>query len=534
MSGKTAIRTQAVRALACLSVIAGLTVTGGAQASAASGASLHPAAAAAGIRVESGPDEPSALAPSPTDNVTVSSAAGEESAAIEQVSQQAAADQQTTADLSSRHQELSEQVNADNGRSAALVQADNTAESNADSLQTQMQALSQAIDEHNSEPNTFELPEQQAEADAYQAEAAELNAKKSALNSQVSAINSQLSELSSEENQLADAEDALNADIDTYNEQVTAFDISQRMLEGEVQQAFEEEAAAEQEALANVSSSSGPSTAATEMDAGGDAASPTQEVGQGAQQTADNPGGDAQSQDPQVAAVDEYAEQTGSTVITTQPGTAELTPEAISELPASEAAELGSPDAPYNAVVREKNGDYEAVEDQDPDEPPSPQQKVVEDDIKAGGQAEATVDGKPESIDSYKIIDTDENDSCPSNCGTGTVWDDIAATQPDYPGSQLPRSFVLAAGDTEVWVHGNATEHIGEYLSGMASRGATQAQVNMATQAQLSSLQSAVAEAGSGGLPLGRIIDVEGWELKFSAPREAGQLPALVHALHTG
>jgi hypothetical protein len=120
------------------------------------------------------------------------------------------------------------------------------------------------------------------------------------------------------------------------------------------------------------------------------------------------------------------------------------------------------------------------------------------------------------------------------NCGTGTVWDNITATQPNYPGSQLPQSFELKAGDTEVWVHGNATKHIAEYLSSMASGGATQAQVDLATQAQLSSLQSAVAEAGSNGLPLDRLVNVGGWELKFSAPRTAGQLPALIHALYAG
>ncbi|MEV6328658.1 RHS repeat-associated core domain-containing protein [Streptomyces sp. NPDC051909] len=118
--------------------------------------------------------------------------------------------------------------------------------------------------------------------------------------------------------------------------------------------------------------------------------------------------------------------------------------------------------------------------------------------------------------------------------GRETVWDGIKATQPNYPGSDLPRSFELGAGDTRVWVHGNASEHMAEYLSGMAQRGATKAQIDMATQAQLLSLQAAVAEAGRGGLPFDKMVNVGGWELKFGAPRSPGQLPVLFHAMPAG
>ncbi|MEV5510021.1 hypothetical protein AB0L16_26905, partial [Streptomyces orinoci] len=114
---------------------------------------------------------------------------------------------------------------------------------------------------------------------------------------------------------------------------------------------------------------------------------------------------------------------------------------------------------------------------------------------------------------------------------TGTVWDGIKATQPTYPGTKLPRSFELTAGDTQVWVHGNASEHIAEYLSGMAKRGAGQFELDMATQVQLTNLQTAVEKAGRGGLPFDKMVVVDGWELKFGAPRSPGQLPALIHAL---
>lgn len=58
--------------------------------------------------------------------------------------------------------------------------------------------------------------------------------------------------------------------------------------------------------------------------------------------------------------------------------------------------------------------------------------------------------------------------------------------------------------------------------------------VQLATQQQLSSLQSAVNAATQGGAPYNQLINVGGWELKFSPPRQPGQLPALIQALHTG
>jgi filamentous hemagglutinin len=53
----------------------------------------------------------------------------------------------------------------------------------------------------------------------------------------------------------------------------------------------------------------------------------------------------------------------------------------------------------------------------------------------------------------------------------------------------------------------------------------------MATQAQLGSLQSAVEAATRNGVPYGKILNIGEWELKFAAPRNAGDLPSLIHAL---
>jgi filamentous hemagglutinin len=47
----------------------------------------------------------------------------------------------------------------------------------------------------------------------------------------------------------------------------------------------------------------------------------------------------------------------------------------------------------------------------------------------------------------------------------------------------------------------------------------------------LKSLQGAVNAATEKGVAYNKLINIGGWELKFQAPRSAGQLPVLMHAL---
>ncbi len=115
---------------------------------------------------------------------------------------------------------------------------------------------------------------------------------------------------------------------------------------------------------------------------------------------------------------------------------------------------------------------------------------------------------------------------------TGTVWDDIVATQGNYPGSVLPKSFELSTASGKIWVHGNATKHIDEFLQ-MKAKYVTPDVVRLSTQQQLRSLQASVGSATKNGVIYDKLMNVGGWELKFSAPRQSGQMPALIHALPT-
>lgn len=112
-----------------------------------------------------------------------------------------------------------------------------------------------------------------------------------------------------------------------------------------------------------------------------------------------------------------------------------------------------------------------------------------------------------------------------------TVWASIEATQSAYAGTVIPRSFTMSAGSTKVWVHANATEHFAEYATAMTARGVAPNLVNLGSQVQLRSLQAAIGAASREGVVYNQMMRVGGWELIFAAPRQAGQLPALIHAL---
>jgi|GEM_PF-5517447 len=114
---------------------------------------------------------------------------------------------------------------------------------------------------------------------------------------------------------------------------------------------------------------------------------------------------------------------------------------------------------------------------------------------------------------------------------SATVWTSVQATQPVHAGTVIPRSFELTAGSARVWVAGNGTKHLADDAIAHLNRGVNPALVNVGTQVQMSSLQAAVRSATANGVPYSGMVKVGGWELVFRPAREAGQLPALVHAL---
>ncbi|MGW3956363.1 DUF6531 domain-containing protein [Streptomyces sp. NPDC004752] len=112
---------------------------------------------------------------------------------------------------------------------------------------------------------------------------------------------------------------------------------------------------------------------------------------------------------------------------------------------------------------------------------------------------------------------------------TASVWTRIAATQPVYAGTILPRSFnLLTASGHRIWVNPNATKHIvEEIMHNSFSR-------NLKTEEMLVSLVRAVDDATRQGIQYGRRTVSHGWELIIVQPRALAQNPVLKHARRLG
>lgn len=116
--------------------------------------------------------------------------------------------------------------------------------------------------------------------------------------------------------------------------------------------------------------------------------------------------------------------------------------------------------------------------------------------------------------------------------GTGTVWDLIKPTQPEYPGTKIPKSFEIKVNTQKLWVHGNATEHIFEDV--VKSIKNPSIDDNLYSQILLSDFHGSLNIATQNGVKYNEIIKVGHWDFKFAPPREPGQLPVVTHAQFNG
>lgn len=112
---------------------------------------------------------------------------------------------------------------------------------------------------------------------------------------------------------------------------------------------------------------------------------------------------------------------------------------------------------------------------------------------------------------------------------SGTVWERIAATQPPYPYTTLPKSFNLTtANGFEVWVAPNATKHIMEEVQrNVFSR-------HLKTEDLVASLVRSIDAATRGGIQFEHRTLSQGWELIIVRPRGGVGNPVLKHARRLG
>ncbi|MDO4502742.1 MAG: filamentous hemagglutinin [Coriobacteriia bacterium] len=118
---------------------------------------------------------------------------------------------------------------------------------------------------------------------------------------------------------------------------------------------------------------------------------------------------------------------------------------------------------------------------------------------------------------------------------TATVWGHISATQAEYPGTYLPRSFVVNTPNGNFWTHGHATKHMYSAVKkAMESPSFMGANHGMLTQFLLYDYRKSIAKAAKRGIRLDGRSQVYGhWEIAFSKRRE-DKCPVVMHAKFLG
>jgi hypothetical protein len=98
----------------------------------------------------------------------------------------------------------------------------------------------------------------------------------------------------------------------------------------------------------------------------------------------------------------------------------------------------------------------------------------------------------------------------------------IRATQEVIPGTNIPKSFVMEGklvNGKEVWVHGNATKHMGEFVNSAKNS-------ILAERELMISFQNTVSEILPKVQPGRNFFNLNGWEIGIN-----GDTGAIYHAL---
>ena len=117
---------------------------------------------------------------------------------------------------------------------------------------------------------------------------------------------------------------------------------------------------------------------------------------------------------------------------------------------------------------------------------------------------------------------------------TATVWAHIHPTQPNYPGTQIPRSFVIDTEHGSFWTHGNATKHMNEAVTALkGSLMMTNTNPNLLSQFVLYDYRKALNKVTSQDVKLGHMYESDHWSIMFRK-KKGDANTVVVHALFKG
>ncbi|WP_309242077.1 hypothetical protein [Paenibacillus sp. S150] len=115
---------------------------------------------------------------------------------------------------------------------------------------------------------------------------------------------------------------------------------------------------------------------------------------------------------------------------------------------------------------------------------------------------------------------------------TATIWGRITATQALRKGTNIPTSFVLediTVNGQKLWVHGNATKHMEEYINRESAKMLSNDARRMIEQSMLTSLESAIKGLD---VKMGReMYNINGWQIGIDVSEESA---VVFHAVYNG
>ncbi|UPT73027.1 MAG: hypothetical protein M0D55_14125 [Elusimicrobiota bacterium] len=110
------------------------------------------------------------------------------------------------------------------------------------------------------------------------------------------------------------------------------------------------------------------------------------------------------------------------------------------------------------------------------------------------------------------------------------VWSYIRPTQPNWPGTEIPKSFEVSVRAGRLWVNPNATEHMFNFLGRVKSPESMVSRPPIQSQILLESFRSALEKAASQGIRYNQPMRIDSWELIIRPGGQTGPLPTVVHA----
>jgi hypothetical protein len=119
-----------------------------------------------------------------------------------------------------------------------------------------------------------------------------------------------------------------------------------------------------------------------------------------------------------------------------------------------------------------------------------------------------------------------------ANGSTIKIWDDINPTEKNYGGTELPRSFTIKVNNNIFWVHGNATEHIAEYLVKQAKTGHNINSTRLSAQLILSDMQASLATVTKDGIKYKTPLSHGNWEFVIKQTKDKSKNDSVIHAFY--